>query len=252
MFERILVPLDGSEAGEAVFQPLRQMFRRKDAEVILVQAIDLPNLASMNHSATILIGMENEAAEYLERVRARLEGEGLRVRSLVLQGSAVSSILKAADSERATLIAIATHGRSGFVRWMLGSVTEEILRHSPVPVLVWRSNKSTAPGAGDGVGTILVPFDGSGESLGIAPCVIETARLFGAGVAVVKVEEAAPGGVDVGFVGHLLDGPMDLKHAPDILDRDLLVGVLTTMDILRWVGRAYRSRRRVRKARRVG
>lgn len=222
MFERILVPLDGSPAGEAVFQPLRQLLRRKDAEVILVQAIDVPKLASLSQSAPILTGMEREAAVYLERVEARLEGEGLRVRSLVLQGMPAESVLKAADSERATLIALSTHGRSGVVRWMLGSVTEEVLRHSPLPVLVWRAEQDAGPAAADGVGTILVPFDGGRESLAVAPCVIETAKLFEAEVAVVKVEDLASGGVDVGFVGHLMDGPVNLERSPDILDRDLV------------------------------
>lgn len=222
MFERILVPLDGSKEAEAVFRPLRQLFRRRDAEVILVEAIDVLKLASLDTPASILPGMESEAASYLDGVRTRLEGEGLRVRSQVVQGDPARALLQAAADERATMIALATHGRSGFVRLMLGSVTEEVLRRSPVPVLAWRTPEGAPRPEGDGLKTILVPFDGSEESLAITPYAIETARLFGSAVAVVKVERASPGKVDVGFVGHLMDGPADLDRRRDALDRDLL------------------------------
>lgn len=222
MFERILVPLDGSAEAESVFQPLAPILRRTDPEVILLQAVSLPSMTNPEHMGSILTGMELEATDYLERHCRRLRGEAIRARTLVLPGRPAEAILAAAESEEASLIAISTHGRSGVSRLVLGSVTEEVLRRSPVPVLVAHTKPSMLKVANQGEKTILVPFDGSEGSLAIAPSVIEIARLLGAAVAVLKVEEGAAGRPDLGFVGHLMDGPVPIEDPPYPLDRDLI------------------------------
>jgi nucleotide-binding universal stress UspA family protein len=222
MFERILVPLDGSKEAEAVFQPLMPILRRTDPEVILLQAVSLPSMTNPEHMGSILTGMELEATDYLERHRRRLRGEAIRARTLVMPGRHAEAILAAAESEDASLITMSTHGRSGVSRLVLGSVTEEVLRRSPVPVLVAHARPSASRVGNQAVQTILVPFDGSEGSLAVAPLVIETARLFGAAVAVLKVEEAAAGGPNLGFVGQLMDGPVALENQPLPLDRDLI------------------------------
>jgi nucleotide-binding universal stress UspA family protein len=222
MFERILVPLDGSKESEAVFRPLEPILRRTDAEVILFQAVNLPTLVNPDHTGSMLTSMEYEATDYLERHRARLRSGAMRARTLVLPGRPADTILKTAETQRATLIAISTHGRSGVARWMLGSVTEEVMRHSPIPVLVAHAKPSPAGFGSEGVRTILVPFDGSEDSLAVAPFVIEAARVLGAGVALLKVEETWGHGSGGGFVGHLLEGPVRVEDRADLLDRDLI------------------------------
>lgn len=222
MFERILVPLDGSREAEAIFLPLRQLLRRKDAEVILFQTVNLPAMVQFDHAGAVLGGMESEAAAYLEEKRAQLESEGVQVRSLVESGRPADAILRAAESLHVSLIAMSTHGRSGFVRWMLGSVTEDVLRRSPVPVFVAHSIPPLPGAAPKTTRTILVPFDGSEDSLCVAPLVVDMARLFEAGVAVLRVEEGGAGACDLGFVGLRMDGPSSLEGRPDLLDRDLI------------------------------
>ncbi|HZL72881.1 MAG TPA: universal stress protein [Planctomycetota bacterium] len=222
MFERILVPLDGSREAEAVFPPLRRLLRRKDAEVVLFQSVYLPASVQFDHTGDVLAGLESDALAYLQKQRARLEGEGAQVRTHLESGRPTDAILRAAESLQASLIAMSTHGRSGFVRWMLGSVTEDVLRHSRIPVFVANSIPPLTAVAAKETRTILVPFDGSEESLCVAPLAVEVARLFEASVAVLRVEEGGANGPDLGFVGLKMDGPSSLEGGPDLLDRDLV------------------------------
>src|SRR5262245_7932712 len=145
MFDRILVPLDGSREAESVFPLLRRLLKRKDAEVILFQSLFLPLMAQVEHVPPVLSGMEREASDLLEGWKARLEGAGARVRLHVGIGRPADAILKAAKDLDASIIAMSTHGRSGFVRWMMGSVTEDVLRRCEIPVFVARANAPEPP-----------------------------------------------------------------------------------------------------------
>jgi nucleotide-binding universal stress UspA family protein len=215
MFERILVPLDGSLEAEAVFSPLARLLRRKDAEVALFHAVPLSLPLPMPD-------LDQDALDYLERKRRELEGQGLRVSTHLRPGRAADAILNVAAEIEPSLIAMSTHGRSGVVRWMLGSVTEEVLRRSAVPVFITGPNPPELRRDPGTKRTILVPFDGSEESLCVVPLAVETARLFDASVAVLRVEDGVSGGPDLGFVGIQMDGPSSLEGRPDLLDRDLI------------------------------
>ena len=81
-----------------------------------------------------------EAEEYLKRISEQLSNEGVgESQSYVRQGEAASTILDLADDSPSTLITMCTHGRSGDGRWVLGSVTDRVVRHSNRPVLVIRA-----------------------------------------------------------------------------------------------------------------
>ena len=77
-----------------------------------------------------------EAKAYVRQVAARLSEEGARARALAQEGPVAGTILGVAEREKVTLIAMATHGRTGLSRWVFGSVAEKVLRTSPVPLLV--------------------------------------------------------------------------------------------------------------------
>lgn len=79
---------------------------------------------------------------YLRGVCERLVAEGVEARPVGLEGRAASRVLEHAKEAGAGLICMATHGRTGLARALLGSVAEEILRHAPCPVLVRRTAKS--------------------------------------------------------------------------------------------------------------
>lgn len=197
MFDRILVPLDGSELAEAVLTQVRRLLFRKDAEVILVQAVSVPPGIEAD-VGRVLETLRAGAAAYVAGVEGRLAAQGARVRSLVRVGGAGEVILRAAEEERAGLIAMSTHGRSGIARWVLGSVAEKVVRASPVPVLAVRSFSGTgreAAPTGDrelAFKRILVPIDASNLSLEVVPAAAGLAGLFEATVLLLHVCEDHP------------------------------------------------------------
>jgi nucleotide-binding universal stress UspA family protein len=144
MFERIVVPLDGSEFAERALPHAEELARLTGAPLHVVRLIDLsftrygPYLYGVSPSALeqSLEDEERAAREYVGRVVEELRDRGLQVSSEVRHGSPERDL--AASSRPDDLIVMATHGRGGMTRWFLGSVAEEVVRRSPVPVMLVR------------------------------------------------------------------------------------------------------------------
>lgn len=148
MENRILVPLDGTATGEVVLTKLEDLILRStpkmDAEVTLLKVLSKMNFnvlheneaAQLPQSEEELSQLTQEAQSYLEKVADGLRGKGIKVNVMVTSGSAAEEIVKAAHAIQAHLIAMATHGRSGVVRWAIGSVTDKVIRlEGNIPVL---------------------------------------------------------------------------------------------------------------------
>jgi nucleotide-binding universal stress UspA family protein len=132
MFKKILVRLDGSQAGEAVLPHATELARLHDAEVVLLRVEFAPDYAEEQ--------AVEEAGRYLTGVAASIRDARVRVSAMVVPArDAAGEILPQAQLTAADLIAMATHGRSGVGRWMLGSVAEKVLRAAVTPVLLVRS-----------------------------------------------------------------------------------------------------------------
>lgn len=215
LLERILVPLDGSPTAEAILPQLHRLLRARGSEVVLHRSVSLLAAglgvypASGLDADRLLQDLEAEATAYLARVAAGILEEGARVRQIVRVGTPAESILAVAAKEKATLVAMSTHGRSGLSRWILGSVAEKVLRASTVPLLLVRSYTRSASGEDVPaaleelpIRRILVPIDLSELSLALAPEVTELAETFGARVEVLHVREAP--GHDGGEGRHVL------------------------------------------------
>ncbi len=141
--ERIILPLDGTREAEAVLPPLRALLHRRPAEIVLVRAAwQLPTGRVMPgfelDPGPMWTRVETDAADYLQGVSEVLSREGMSVRFFVRVDPPARSIIEAVLTEEATLVAMATHGRGGALRLLLGSVTEDVVRRSPVPVFVTR------------------------------------------------------------------------------------------------------------------
>ena len=191
MFERIVVPLDGSLTAEAVLPFVRRFLHRTDSEIILVRAV-VP--APVENSMMIADAATGAARVYIKEVQERLDREGVRVKSAVHVGSALGIILDTVDEERATMIAMATHGATGLKRILLGSVAEAVLRKSPVPVFVVRPFWADEQAVPEDLETrpvrnILLPVDGSDlAELAVAPA-LEISALFEARMLLLRVVE---------------------------------------------------------------
>lgn len=134
---RILVPLDLSERSEAAAEYGADLARALTAQLILVVNVNEPERRMLEHFAhEEQITLEQAAEAALRRV-ARRWAEDLDVRVMVRQAdNAVVGLLEAIDHADADLVVMASHGRSGMTRWLLGSMTEKLVRAADVPVLV--------------------------------------------------------------------------------------------------------------------
>ena len=139
----LLAPLDGSELAEDVLPYVESLALAMSLRVTLVKALRLEGsstayLEGMSYptNAKIQQEVEQEADEYLEEVASGLREKGVRVDTKVILGTPASAIADYSHEIDCDVIAMATHGRSGISRWVLGSVTETLVRTSGNPVLV--------------------------------------------------------------------------------------------------------------------
>ena len=155
MFSNILVPLDGSEVGEAALPYVEKLISKlapgAKVGVTLLQVLSPTHYVVAGEAAAPIPYIEAEmeqlkarAMEYLEKAGANLKSRKVSVECQVTIGSAADEINKMAEEIDADLVAMSTHGRSGFSRWAFGSVTDKILRGGKRPVLLIRAKESTA------------------------------------------------------------------------------------------------------------
>jgi nucleotide-binding universal stress UspA family protein len=187
MLERILFPVDGSEASLAVMPSVRETAVRAGSEVIVLRAVDTVASALLEYPDTVAADAtahaRARAVREAEEVATRLRESGIHSRARVTVGSAAESILLGAVEERAGVVAMSTHGRSGISRLAFGSVAERVLRESPVPVLVARSAATAAEART--FRHILVPIEGTDVVVALLEAAARLARLFEAQITVV-------------------------------------------------------------------
>ena len=135
-FAKILVPMDGSEQSAGVLPIVAEMARLYESKVLLFYVSELYPVVS-EYPVVQLPMTPKEVAKLLEPYRKRLQGISVRIVTTI--GTPALSILDAAKKEGVDLIAMTTHGRSGFSRWAFGSVAEQVLRHCPYPLFVQRT-----------------------------------------------------------------------------------------------------------------
>ncbi len=144
----VVVPLDGSELAETVLSEVRALARELGLEVILLRAYKVPaNIYAAPEEyypvqyEEIKTELRDEAKNYLEKKAEELRRFGIaKVSYLTPEGLAADEIMALGRKLPDNLIAMCTHGRTGLGRWVLGSVTESVVRHSGDPVLVVRPN----------------------------------------------------------------------------------------------------------------
>ncbi|MDA1348970.1 MAG: universal stress protein [Chloroflexi bacterium] len=141
---RLVVPLDGSELAELALPYAERLARSLDLDVILVRTVKSPVLYAPYsagypyyvESAILDEQAESEVDSYLGDVSERLSANGLRVKTIRPWVPAAMRITEAANDSPGSLVVMATHGRSGLTRWVLGSVTEAVVRTSGAPVMI--------------------------------------------------------------------------------------------------------------------
>ena len=145
--KHFLVPLDGSALAERILSPATALGALTGAALTLLHVVT-PEAAGYEtdwptawpESGT-LTASHTAVQTYLDRVAERLGAQSLKVQTTVISGQPVPAILEYACDHHVDLIALTTHGRSGAVRVLLGSIADKIVRGATTPVLLYRPPK---------------------------------------------------------------------------------------------------------------
>ncbi|MFQ6026653.1 MAG: universal stress protein [Dehalococcoidia bacterium] len=196
VYTRILVPLDGSELAERVLPYVSLLGNRLQSRIELLRVIEpiSDELSDPDHGVDphrISASMVSHAQDYLAKVAASLNNEGLTVSCTVHEGDPASYIVGEAEKDPDTLVAISTHGRSGIRRWTLGSVTDKVLQATINPLLIIRAGDQEATTTEVKLKTVIVPLDGSPVGEGILPHLTPLVAALGLKVTLLQVTPPA-------------------------------------------------------------
>lgn len=167
---QIIVPLDGSVAAEKALPAATRLARTSGAALHVIRAVPQARAREQRHDVGLVRPSDHLAAEaegYLQRIASRLRADHLDVRTTLWRGDAAEGILAAAQGDSASLVLLASGGRTSRGRWLLGSVARRVLRRAPVPVLLVRGDGRPLPSASPYSALpqtslqVMVPLDGS-------------------------------------------------------------------------------------------
>ena len=151
MFKRLLVPVDGSHVSKAAVKLALGLARDQRASVIFIYVYEIARIVAMVSTPAVATDPSSALATEREWGMAALDAamraakeKSVRAKRMFVEGASVDSILRAATEERADLIVMGSHGRTGIARAVVGSVAEGVLRHADVPVLVSRIARASA------------------------------------------------------------------------------------------------------------
>jgi nucleotide-binding universal stress UspA family protein len=151
MYKRILVPLDGSARAECTLPVAARIARTSGGSVMLVQVITIPVLyetsTAASYTADLIEAEINETEDYLKGLARSNVLAGIKTETCALFGGAAQTILSVATSYAVDLIVMTSQGKTGMKRWVLGSVSQKVARHSPIPVLLLHESGLIPPEA---------------------------------------------------------------------------------------------------------
>ncbi len=150
MYQKILVPLDGSKLAERVLPYLEDLASHyPDCEVTLVSVTervqgyrpvrDISEPSGQRLLPEAVGKMDRQARRYLNRIAKSLKAKNIKVQTQILLGNPAEEITFFAKAQKSDLIIMASHGRTGASRWAFGSVADKVFRASHAPVLMVRS-----------------------------------------------------------------------------------------------------------------
>jgi len=166
MYSRILVPLDGSKTAEKALPYVRALASKFKLPVELLVVIDITELAmrispeNARYLTTLIEKNIGNSEQYLKGVAGTFHD--VSVKCTVDKGGVADVIIQRAAANKGTLINMATHGRSGIDRWLLGSIAEKVLRGATNPLLLIRATQAAKTEGEANLRSVIVPLDGFG------------------------------------------------------------------------------------------
>lgn len=137
MYDRILVPTDGSETAEAALDHAINLAERYDATLHLLYAVESAVIAPTPSGGEVLDRLEEHGTAVLDGLREQV-GDDVSVETMIADGPPHRAILEYVDRADVDLVVMGTHGRTGLQHALLGSVAERVVRLADVPVLTVR------------------------------------------------------------------------------------------------------------------
>jgi nucleotide-binding universal stress UspA family protein len=188
MYDSILVPLDGSELAESALPYAEELSARLDSNMVLIYACEPSDEKHHRMHELYLQKMVEATRRGLKKHLAEDAKEGPQVASALVTGDAAEQIVDYADKEDSGLIVMATHGRSGIRRWVLGSTAAKVARATKRPLVLVRAGVARSRAKAEVLlGKLLLPLDGSKQSELAVPYVEELAAQLKAEVVLLHV-----------------------------------------------------------------
>ena len=144
MYQKILVPLDGSEFGECGLAHAKAIATGCQVPEVrllhVMESIPQASIIANEVGEDFINNLEKEAQSKIERKLSKIADDfrstGIPATAEIIKGNADDEILNYASKNKVDLIVMSTHGSSGIARWAIGSVADRVIRHSLVPVLI--------------------------------------------------------------------------------------------------------------------
>src|SRR5262245_5252594 len=180
MFTRMLIPLDGSKTAEKVLPYARFVAGTLKLPVELLGVVDIVEMAThitaarASHLDSVIEDSVWHSQQYLTGVAGTFPGTNTKC--TVEKGKPEQLIIETAAADQGTFITMATHGRSGINRWLLGSIAEKVLRGTTNPLLLVRATEETKAEDVASLKSIVVPLDGSELAESVLPTIAELAK----------------------------------------------------------------------------
>ncbi len=188
MFNKILVPMDGSPLAERAINPAIALAKETGGQLVLLHSILTDDVLIPDYMGMPVLQPEywiherrRQADAYLSSIQKRFGSPTLSLTYQILEGDPAATILDIVQEEGYDLVIMSTHGYSGVRRFMYGSVTEHVLRHAICPVLVVRCDRS--------ISHILITLDGSKMSETVIKPAMQLAKMLQAKVTFLRVEK---------------------------------------------------------------
>ena len=139
MYDEILVPTDGSPASDAAIEHAIDIAAQYDARLHALYVVDGAAYSTLEAGSEIVVeALQSEGETATRRVADAAADAGVESTTTVTTGTAYRSIREYVDEQGIDMIVMGTHGRKGLDRYLLGSVTERVVRTADVPVLTVR------------------------------------------------------------------------------------------------------------------
>ncbi|WP_076431069.1 universal stress protein [Haladaptatus litoreus] len=215
MYEDILLPFDGSDGAIDVLHHGSAIARWADATMHVLFVADTTRDSVVTIEGQVVDALEDQGENIVEEAAEALKNSGIRYKTDVIQGNPAPSIANYAERYGHDLIVMPTHGRTGVSRYLIGSVTEKVVRLSSVPVLTARiqpDERLDFP-----YEDILIPTDGSRSATHAVRHGLSFAAVLDATVHALSVVDETSLGFDVRNTASEVSGEQVANNAVDDL-----------------------------------